>query len=74
MWTVSEPERTDPGVLVFNDGALAVLQGPGPGVTLNQDKLVELHEWYVASGRTTRADTAYMRQVQPDYDPTLPRF
>lgn len=74
MWTAGEPERTDPDVLVFSDGALAVPQGPGLGVTLNQDKLVELHERYVASGRTTRADTAYMRQVQPDYDPTLPRF
>ncbi|WP_328992277.1 glucarate dehydratase family protein [Kribbella sp. NBC_01245] len=64
----------EPGVLVFDKGALAVPQGPGLGVTLNQDKLAELHERYVASGRTTRADTAYMRQVQPDYDPTLPRF
>jgi glucarate dehydratase len=58
----------------FVDGALAVPTGPGLGVSLNEAKLAELNRRYVESGRTTRADTAYMRLVDPSYDPTLPRF
>ncbi|GAA0924076.1 glucarate dehydratase family protein [Kribbella koreensis] len=58
----------------FVDGALAVPAGPGLGVELNEAKLAELNRRYVESGRTTRADTAYMRLVDPAYDPTLPRF
>jgi glucarate dehydratase len=60
--------------LEFVGGALRVPSGPGLGVELDQAKLAELNHRYVASGRTTRADTAYVRQVDPEYDPTLPRF
>jgi len=60
--------------LEFVGGALRVPAGPGLGVELDQAKLAELHRRYVDSGRTTRADTAYMRLVEPEYDPTLPRF
>jgi len=60
--------------LEFVGGALRVPAGPGLGVELNQVKLAEQHRRYVESGRTTRADTAYMRLVEPEYDPTLPRF
>ncbi|ADB33984.1 Mandelate racemase/muconate lactonizing protein [Kribbella flavida DSM 17836] len=58
----------------FADGALRVPAGPGLGVELDEAKLFRLHRQYVASGRTTRADTAYLRQVDPAYDPSLPRF
>ncbi|MFF1822901.1 glucarate dehydratase family protein [Kribbella sp. NPDC058245] len=58
----------------FVGGALRVPSGPGLGVELDQDKLAERHQRYVESGRTTRDDTAYMRQLDPGYDPTLPRF
>ena len=63
-----------PGVLRFVDGAVPVPTGPGLGVELDPDALERLHRQYADSGRRTRADTAYMRRVQPDYDPTLPRF
>lgn len=63
-----------PGVLRFVDGAVPVPSGPGLGVELDLDALSRLHRQYVESGRRTRADTAYMRRVRPDYDPTLPRF
>jgi glucarate dehydratase len=63
-----------PGVLRFVDGAMPVPTGPGLGVELDPDALERLHRQYVDSGRRTREDTAYMRRVQPDYDPTLPRF
>jgi glucarate dehydratase len=58
----------------FVGGALRVPAGPGLGVELDQAKLAELNRRYVASRRTTRDDTTYMRLVEPDYDPTLPRF
>jgi glucarate dehydratase len=60
--------------LEFVGGSLRVPSGPGLGVDLDQGKLASLHQRYVESGRTTRADTAYMRTVDPEYDPTLPRF
>ncbi|MFC7625047.1 glucarate dehydratase family protein [Microlunatus sp. GCM10028923] len=62
------------GPLQFADGALAIPEGPGLGVELDPDALAARHEDFLASGRTKRDDTSYLRRVQPDYDPTLPRF
>ncbi|QOR71639.1 glucarate dehydratase [Ruania alkalisoli] len=62
------------GQLEIHDGSLTVPTRPGLGVDLDADKVAELHERYVASGRTRRDDTGYMRRVDPAYDPTLPRF
>jgi glucarate dehydratase len=58
----------------FEDGSLAVPQGPGLGVELDQDKLAVLHEQYVKSGLRSRDDTGYMRQVVPDYERVSPRW
>ncbi|NEA34749.1 enolase C-terminal domain-like protein [Streptomyces sp. SID13031] len=71
-WNSADDVITTP--FAFVDGALAVPAGPGLGVELDQDRLAELNKRYVDSGRTTRADTAYMRLVDPLYDPMLPRF
>ncbi|GAB3755365.1 glucarate dehydratase family protein [Microlunatus parietis] len=62
------------GPLEFAGGTLAIPDGPGLGVELDHDKLAARHEDFLASGRSQRDDTAYLRRVQPDYDPTLPRF
>lgn len=62
------------GPLEFTGGTLAIPDGPGLGVELDHDKLAARHEDFIASGRSKRDDTSYLRRVQPDYDPTLPRF
>jgi glucarate dehydratase len=63
-----------PGVLELRDGAVKVPTGPGLGVELDHDALHRLHRLYMDSGVRTRDDTAYMRRVQPDYEPGLPRW
>jgi glucarate dehydratase len=63
-----------PGALQLVDGGVAVPRGPGLGVELDPDALERAHLAYLASGRTHRDDTAYMRTVQPDFDPALPRW
>lgn len=62
------------GTFAFEDGCLAVPDGPGLGVQVDETVVSRLHEQYVRSGRTVRDDTAYARSVDPAYDPTLPRF
>lgn len=63
-----------PGVLEIVDGAIAVPTRPGLGVELNREALARQHQVYLDSGRTIRDDSTYMRSIQPDYNPTLPRF
>ncbi|GAA0514301.1 glucarate dehydratase [Paractinoplanes deccanensis] len=63
-----------PGVLRFENGSVPVPRGPGLGVTLDHDALDRLHRQYVGSGRQVRDDTGYLRTVQPDFDPRLPRW
>lgn len=63
-----------PGPIRFIDGSMPVPEGPGLGVELDHDRLAKQHEVFVASGRQERDDTAYLRRVDPTYDPTQPRF
>ncbi|MGO2541332.1 MAG: enolase C-terminal domain-like protein [Specibacter sp.] len=63
-----------PGSLALVDGSVAVPTGPGLGVDIDQDLLAAAHERYLASSRSTRDDTGYMRTIDPDFDPTSPRF
>lgn len=72
-WNLDE-EIIKPGAVTFTDGSVALPTGPGLGVELDRDALARQHEVYVRSGRTKRDDTSYMRRVEPDYDPSLPRF
>jgi len=63
-----------PGVLSIVEGAIAVPTAPGLGVELDEGKLSELNKLYVDSGRTSRQDSRYMRRINPEYNPSLPRF
>jgi len=62
------------GVLTFVDGSVAVPTGPGLGVTLDRDRLGELHELYLSCGVRRREDTAYMRSIQPDFEVNTARW
>jgi len=48
-------------------GAVRVPDSPGLGIALDRDALARLHEQYVKAGITSRDDTGYMRQFQPDF-------
>jgi glucarate dehydratase len=63
-----------PGVLDFVDGAVAVPSGPGLGVTLDRDRLGELHEQYLTCGVRRREDTVYMRSIDPSFRPNTARW
>lgn len=60
--------------LQVEQGVVGVPTGTGLGVTLDEDKLGARHEAYLDSGLTERDDTGYMRTVQPDFDPSVPRW
>lgn len=70
----AQDDIVDREALTFVDGGLPVPSGPGLGVELRRDVVDRLHRAYIASGRTARDDTSYMRTVEPDFDATLPRF
>lgn len=55
------------GRFTFEDGAVAVPQGPGLGVELDRDALAKLHQNYVACGLTKRDDQIEMQKVQPGW-------
>lgn len=63
-----------PGVLEIVDGSVAVPTGVGLGVEVDEEKVSELHERFVRSGRSVRDDGGYMRRRHPDFTDALPRF
>lgn len=63
-----------PGVLGFEDGAVAVPTGPGLGVELDRDALGALHEEYLACGVRRREDTVYMQSIEPGFTPNTARW
>lgn len=71
-WNADDDVITTP--FTFVDGEIIVPTTPGLGVSLDQDRLAEAHERYLASGQRTRDDTGYMRMVDPTFDPQPPRF
>ncbi|WP_405741943.1 glucarate dehydratase [Streptomyces sp. NBC_01525] len=63
--------------LAFHDGALAVSDAPGLGVTLDRDRLAALHRrWLDDDGALrSRDDAAAMRRADPDWRvPAVPRW
>jgi glucarate dehydratase len=58
----------------FVDGAVAVPQGPGLGVSLDRDALARMHADYLACGIRERDDTGYLQQFSPDYEKRRPRW
>ncbi|GAA3806470.1 hypothetical protein GCM10022206_51300 [Streptomyces chiangmaiensis] len=55
--------------LAFRDGAFAVSDAPGLGVTLDRDRLAALHERWLADDGTLRDrdDDAAMRVAHPEW-------
>jgi glucarate dehydratase len=56
------------GRIKFEDGAVAVPQGPGLGVELDREALARLHQNYLKCGLTKRDDLVEMRKVIPDWE------
>lgn len=55
------------GRFKFEEGAVAVPEGPGLGVELDRKALEKLHQNYLACGLTKRNDEIEMQKVQPDW-------
>lgn len=70
----ADSDIVEPGVLKLENGAVRVPTGPGLGVTLDRDALERMHRVYLESGIRDRDDSGYMRRVQPDFRPGLPRW
>jgi glucarate dehydratase len=62
------------GVLEFVDGSVPVPRTPGLGVELDRDALGRLHEQYLTCGIRRRDDIGYMREIEPSWAGTRPRF
>ncbi|MFI8527337.1 enolase C-terminal domain-like protein [Promicromonospora sukumoe] len=56
------------------DGAVTVPTGPGLGVDVDLDRVAELQERFVRSGRTVRNDGDYMRRWDPAFTDARPRY
>ena len=67
-------EVIEGGRLTFCDGALAVPNGAGLGVTLDRDALARLHRAYLDHGYEVRDDASEMRRHWPDWTFMQPRF
>ncbi len=73
-WKDPDEDVVLPGVLTFEDGAVAVPTAPGLGVSLDRDRLARLHEQYRACGIRQRDDTGYMQRFEPSYEARSPRW
>jgi glucarate dehydratase len=60
--------------LSFDGGSVAVPTTPGLGVELDRDALGLLHEQYLSCGIRRREDTAYMRSIDPSFEPNTSRW
>lgn len=69
-----EEEVIAGGRVRFEDGAVRVPDTPGLGVTLDRDRLAELHEQYVRCGVRNRDDLTQMRKYDPSFTGRQPRF
>ncbi|MBB1159306.1 glucarate dehydratase family protein [Amycolatopsis dendrobii] len=73
-WPWKTADVIESGVLDFVDGAVAVPDRPGLGITLDQDALARAHEDYVRCGLTKRDDVTYMRKYTPGFEPNTARW
>ena len=55
------------GEFCFEDGALAVPDGPGLGVELDRDALARLHQNYLDCGLSQRDDEVEMQKLEPGW-------
>jgi glucarate dehydratase len=68
-WPWKTQDVVPDGTFEFRGGSVAVPDGPGLGVTLDEDALAALHELYLTSGLRSRDDTGYRRSVEPGFVP-----
>ncbi|MGD0054755.1 MAG: glucarate dehydratase family protein [Acidimicrobiales bacterium] len=73
-WPWKDEDVIAPGVLEFHAGSVRVPTTPGLGVELDREALERLHRQYLSCGIVERSDTAYMRQVDPSFDPSPARW
>ncbi|ARN19680.1 glucarate dehydratase family protein [Piscinibacter gummiphilus] len=69
-----EEEVIAGGRVPFEDGAVRVPTTPGLGVTLDRERLAELHEQYRRCGVRNRDDLSQMRKYDPGFTGRQPRF
>jgi len=69
-----EEEVIAGGRVPFEDGAVRVPTAPGLGVTLDRERLAELHEQYRRCGVRNRDDLSQMRKYDPAFTGRQPRF
>jgi glucarate dehydratase len=62
------------GKLAIKDGSVALPQGPGLGVELDQAALARMHQDYLDCGLRNRDDATEMRKYQPDFSSRRPRL
>ena len=58
----------------FRDGAIALWDAPGLGVTIDEEKLAEAAERYQRRGSLARDDVGAMRERNPDWLPLMPKW
>jgi len=69
-----EEEVIAGGRVPFEDGAVRVPTAPGLGVTLDRERLAELHDQYRRCGVRNRDDLSQMRKYDPAFTGRQPRF
>ena len=69
-----EEEVIEGGRVAFENGAVRVPTRPGLGVTLDRQRLAELHEQYLRCGVRNRDDLSQMRKYDPGFTGRQPRF
>jgi glucarate dehydratase len=58
----------------FRDGAIALWDAPGLGVTIDEERLAEAAERYQRRGSLARDDVGAMRERNPDWLPLMPKW
>jgi glucarate dehydratase len=62
------------GKVPIRGGCVELTDAPGLGVTLDRDRLAELHEAFLRCRIRTRNDVAQMQRYRPEWKQVKPRF
>ena len=62
------------GKVPIRGGCVELTDAPGLGVTLDRERLAELHEAFLRCRIRTRNDVAQMQRYRPDWEQIKPRF
>lgn len=69
-----ESDILEGGLRTFREGRMAVPEGPGLGITIDEDAVARMAEDYRKCGLTGRNDVEYMKKFVPDWQPLRPRW